>query len=146
MNEKDAVYKTKLAAELFQIGRQYQTGSYGRLYDGEYYQLFLEPDIWFALQCFRHAVSLDPNQEYIDRYIPLYILYNYAHIFNGPLLKPEYQNMFNDLCKSELAKFKGCSSEIVLIILEERIIDLDNNFRMLAQLTQARQNKTDEAI
>lgn len=115
MTEKDTVYKTKLAAELFQIGRQYQTGSYGRLYDGEYYQLFLKPDIWFALQCFRHAILLAPNQDYIDRYVELYIRYSYAHMFNdsphAPSLKPEYQNMFNELYKSELAKFKGCSSE-----------------------------------
>lgn len=30
--------------------------------------------------------------------------------------------------------------------LQEKIVYLDDNFRMLAQLTQVRQNKTDEAL
>ena len=120
MDEKDAVYKTKLAEELFQIGCHYKTGSHPRYYDGKPYLLFVDQDESFALECFHKAILLDPKQKYINRYVALKIRLYCPYFFNkpddymptgGPLVKPEWENEYTAACKAELAKFEIYPSE-----------------------------------
>lgn len=118
MIEEDAVYKTNveysremISDGCYVLGKAYLHGQESNGFE-------IEPDIWFALQCFRHAGLLG-NKRAINRYVPLYVRYCYAHMFNkpedylptGPLVKPEYQKIYENLCNAELAKFESCPSE-----------------------------------
>ena len=122
MSDKEAVYKTKLAAEVFEVGLQFQDMTHCM-------QHKLGRDSFFALDCFRKAMLLDPNQKHINRYVALETRMLHPEYFNdpedylpnGPMIKPRYKKEFEKTCNARLAdidkwiaekaEFKTCPSK-----------------------------------